>query len=116
MPTSPQSTPKLVLAYGELLWDLLPSGAVLGGAPANFAYRINSLGARGLMISRLGRDSQGQAAAERVAALGMETQQLQWSDHLPTGTVQVGVEELSGWEFSQGGGAELGEVEGALGL
>ena len=36
-----------VVAYGEALWDLLPSGpAVLGGAPLNFAYRINSLAFR----------------------------------------------------------------------
>jgi fructokinase len=116
MPTSPESTPKLVLAYGELLWDLLPSGAVLGGAPANFAYRINSLGARGLMISRLGRDVLGQAAAERVAALGMETQQLQWSDHLPTGTVQVALDECGNPDFFIVPGVAYDEIRPDEGL
>ncbi len=47
---------KLIVAYGEILWDLMPTGSVLGGAPFNFVYRVNSLGHRGLMVSRLGND------------------------------------------------------------
>ena len=35
---------KTIIAYGETLWDLLPTGAVLGGAPFNFCYRAASLG------------------------------------------------------------------------
>ena len=39
---------ELELSYtGEILWDLLPAGKQLGGAPANFAYHANALGARG---------------------------------------------------------------------
>ena len=80
---------KSVLAFGEILWDLLPSCVVLGGAPFNFTYRVNSLGDTGLMVSRLGRDDRGRQAYDHVVALGMGTALLQWDDTAPTGTVQV---------------------------
>ncbi len=53
---------KTIVAFGELLWDILPSCTVLGGAPFNFAYRVNTLGDIGLMVSRLGRDELGRKA------------------------------------------------------
>jgi fructokinase len=80
---------KTIVAFGELLWDILPSCTVLGGAPFNFAYRVNSLGDTGLMVSRLGRDEFGQKAFEQVVQLGLDTTYIQWDDNLPTGTVQV---------------------------
>lgn len=80
---------KTVLAFGEVLWDILPSETVLGGAVCNFAYRLNSLGDKGLVISRLGRDELGKKAYDRVSSLGMDTDYLQWDDHYPTGTVNV---------------------------
>ena len=46
--------PKKIAAFGELLWDLLPNGRVLGGAPANFIYRINSFGDYGTLLSKVG--------------------------------------------------------------
>ena len=58
-----------VVAFGELLWDLLPSGKVLGGAPANFAYRLNSFGRSVCLVSRLGDDALGQEARTRLGAL-----------------------------------------------
>jgi fructokinase len=76
------------VSFGEALWDLFPTGPVLGGAPLNFAYRVNSLGNRGIIISRLGRDELGQKALEQVAALGMEEDFLQWDERHPTGTVR----------------------------
>lgn len=78
-----------VLAFGEILWDLLPSCVVLGGAPFNFTYRVNSLGDMGRMVSRLGRDDRGRQAYDQVLALGMDTALLQWDDASPTGTVRV---------------------------
>jgi fructokinase len=82
-----------VLAFGEVLWDLLPTGAVLGGAPFNFAYRIKSIGNRGLMVSRLGRDDLGREAMEIIRGLGMDTDHLQWDGDKPTGTVEVSFDE-----------------------
>jgi fructokinase len=78
-----------IVSFGEALWDLLPNGPVLGGAPLNFAYRVNSLGNRGVIVSRLGRDVLGRKAAEQVAALGMEGTFLQWDEEHPTGTVEI---------------------------
>jgi fructokinase len=80
---------KIVVAFGEVLWDILPSCVVLGGAPFNFTYRVNSLGDTGLMVSRLGRDDLGRRAFDKVISLGLDARLLQWDDEAPTGTVQV---------------------------
>ncbi|MBW8039741.1 MAG: carbohydrate kinase [Planctomycetes bacterium] len=80
---------KTIVAFGELLWDILPSCTVLGGAPFNFVYRVNSLGDTGLMVSRLGRDEFGREAFDQVGQLGLDTTHIQWDEHLPTGTVEV---------------------------
>ena len=80
---------RTVLAFGELLWDLLPDGMTLGGAPFNFAYRVNCLGDRGLIVSRLGRDDLGRQAVDKIVALGMAATFVQWDRRHPTGTVQV---------------------------
>jgi len=80
---------KTVVAFGEILWDILPSGLVLGGAPFNFVYRVNSLGDAGLMASRLGRDDLGRRACDKIVSLGLQTRLVQWDDEAPTGTVQV---------------------------
>ena len=82
-----------VVAFGEALWDLLPTGAVLGGAPLNFAYRVNSLGQRSIIVSRLGKDNLGEKAREQIASLGMEDTCLQWDDTYPTGTVKIYLDE-----------------------
>lgn len=84
---------KRILAFGELLWDLLPTGAILGGAPFNFAYRIASLGEEAIMASRLGRDQLGQDAAAKMRQLRMDTGHIQWDDQHPTGTVKVSFDE-----------------------
>ncbi len=78
-----------VVAFGEVLWDLLPSSRTLGGAPFNFAYRVNSLGDVAHPVSRLGRDELGREAWRLVESFGIDTSFLQWDDSLPTGTVNV---------------------------
>ena len=78
-----------VASYGEALWDLLPAGPVLGGAPLNFAYRVNSLGNRGIIISRLGEDELGRKAVEKITTLGMEKTFIQWDGKHPTGSVEI---------------------------
>lgn len=84
---------KNVLAFGEVLWDLLPAETALGGAVCNFIYRVNSLGDNGIIVSRLGRDELGEKAFQRVSILGLDTEYLQWDDHHPTGTVPVTFDE-----------------------
>jgi fructokinase len=90
---------KTVLAFGEVLWDILPCCTLLGGAPFNFAYRVNSLGDVGLMISRLGRDELGRMAFEQISQLGLDTTYIQWDDHFPTGTVQVSFDKESSPDY-----------------
>jgi len=83
----------MVLSFGETLWDLLPTGAVLGGAPLNLAYRMTGLGDDGRIVTRLGRDDLGRKAFELATQLGLDTRFVQWDDDRPTGTVEV---ELDG--------------------
>jgi fructokinase len=83
---------KTVLSFGETLWDLLPAGPLLGGAPCNLAFRVNSLGERGLIVTRLGRDDLGRKAADRLRELGMDLRLVQWDERCPTGTVPVTVD------------------------
>ena len=78
-----------ILSFGEALWDLLPTGPALGGAPLNFAYRLNSLGHRSIIVSRLGKDEFGQKARKQIVSLGMEDTYLQWDETYPTGTVEI---------------------------
>ena len=82
-----------IVAFGEALWDLLPTGPVLGGAPLNFAYRVNSLGHRSIIVSRLGQDDLGQRAREQIVTLGMSDSGLQWDKTYPTGTVEIYFDE-----------------------
>jgi len=84
---------KIILSFGETLWDLLPTCAKLGGAPFNFVYRTNCLGERGIMVSRLGRDELGEQAMKMIRKLGMNTTHIQWDSERPTGTVKVSFDE-----------------------
>ncbi len=86
--------PHNVLAFGEILWDLLPDGnATLGGAPFNFAYRVAEQGDRACIVSRLGRDAYGRQAAAQLTAMGMSDTCVQWDDERPTGTVIVSLDD-----------------------
>ena len=78
-----------VVGLGEILWDLLPSGRQLGGAPANFAYCSQLLGNRGIVASRIGRDQLGQDISAALERAGLSHQFLQFDDSQPTGTVRV---------------------------
>ena len=90
---------KTILAFGEVLWDILPCCTVLGGAPFNFVYRVNCLGDTGLMVSRLGRDELGQKAFDQIVQLGLDTTYIQWDDKFPTGTVQVSFDEQNNPDY-----------------
>ncbi|MDA0749767.1 MAG: carbohydrate kinase [Verrucomicrobia bacterium] len=80
---------KLILSYGEVLWDLLPEGPALGGAPCNFAYRMGTFGHSSIIISRLGKDELGESALEVMEQLEISTAGIQEDLHHPTGTVEV---------------------------
>ena len=78
-----------VIGIGEVLWDILPSGKQLGGAPANFVFHARALGARSRVISRVGPDSLGAEILQRLQALGLPIVEIQVDPSKPTGTVSV---------------------------
>ena len=86
------SASKTIIAFGELLWDIFPTGEVLGGAPSNFAYRINSLGHAGWLVTRLGKDERGERAADLIRENGLPLNYVQWDKTKPTGTVHVAID------------------------
>lgn len=82
-----------VIGIGEVLWDLLPSGPQLGGAPANFACHAHALGARAGIITRVGKDPEGQEIIQRIKGMGISTRGVQVDDVVPTGTVAVRISD-----------------------
>jgi fructokinase len=91
---------RTVIAFGELLWDVFPNGEALGGAPANFAYRVNSLGHDGRLVTRLGKDERGRLAAELLRENGMALDHVHWDDAKATGTVHVKVDAAGMPDFT----------------
>lgn len=80
-----------LVGLGELLWDVLPGGRQLGGAPANFVCHARALGAEAQLVSRVGRDALGRDALSQFASLGIPTDTIEVDDVLPTGNVSVEV-------------------------
>jgi fructokinase len=78
-----------ILGIGEVLWDLLPTGPQLGGAPANFAFHARALGAEASLVSRIGDDSWGRKILDRFRRRGLPTEGIAVDSAAPTGTVSV---------------------------
>ncbi len=91
---------KKIAAFGELLWDILPNGKVLGGAPANFIYRINSFGDEGTLLSRVGNDRAGKEVREALRKLGVSDENIQTDYEFPTGQVKVKIDQAGNADFN----------------
>jgi fructokinase len=78
-----------ILGIGELLWDVLPAGPQLGGAPANYTVMAGRLGNEAVVLSRIGRDGLGDRALEVLGPFPVDCGQLQADPTQPTGTVTV---------------------------
>lgn len=80
----------IVVGMGEALWDVLPEGKKIGGAPANFAYHVSQFGLPSRVVSAVGSDLLGREIVENFTSKGL--------NHLieevpyPTGTVQVEID------------------------
>lgn len=74
---------------GEVLWDALPAGLYVGGAPFNVAGHLHALGVPVGVISRVGRDRLGAEALARLARSGIAVDLVQVDPELPTGFVSV---------------------------
>lgn len=81
----------VVVGMGEALWDVLPEGKKIGGAPANFAYHVSQFGLPSCVVSAVGSDALGDEIVENFTSKGL--------NHLiervpyPTGTVQVEIDQ-----------------------
>lgn len=84
---------KKIVAFGEVVWDILPNGKVLGGTPSNFVFRCNSLGDKGYLLSRVGDDELGMEAIETLLKLGISDKNVQLDPVFKTGTVEVSFNE-----------------------
>lgn len=81
----------IVIGMGEALWDVLPEGKKIGGAPANFAYHVSQFGLPSCVVSAVGDDALGREIIENFTAKNLNYQ----IDIVPypTGTVQVEIDQ-----------------------
>jgi len=86
----PPAAGGLVLALGEVLFDVFPTGRRIGGAPFNFACQLHSLGFPTCFVSSVGND--GREILDFMSAKGMRTDGIQHDSMLPTGRVDVTVD------------------------
>ncbi len=100
--------PHLILGIGELLWDILPEGARLGGAPSNFTVMAGRLGNHAAILSRIGRDDLGRRAIDRLNPMPIDTSCLEVDLVHETGQVTVDfvegqphytIHQPSAWDF-----------------
>lgn len=100
--------PHLILGIGELLWDMLPEGPRLGGAPANFTVMAGRLGNHAAILSRIGRDERGREAVAVLDPQPVDTKNLQVDPLHETGTVTVAfrdgqpqytIHQPAAWDF-----------------
>jgi len=82
-----------ILGIGELLWDMLPAGPQLGGAPANFGVMAGRLGDDAAILSRIGQDALGDEALSVLRPLPVDCSLLQMDVAQPTGRVTVQLDE-----------------------
>ena len=81
----------IVVGMGEALWDILPEGKKIGGAPANFAYHVSQFGLDSCVVSAVGNDALGKEIIDNLTSKGV-------NHHInevpyPTGTVQVEIDQ-----------------------
>ncbi len=84
---------KQIVAFGEVVWDILPDRKVLGGTPSNMVFRSNSFGEQGHLLSRVGDDSLGIQALKRLKELNISVNNVQLDEEFPTGTVNITFDE-----------------------
>ncbi len=84
---------KKIVAFGEVVWDILPNEKILGGTPSNMVFRCNSFNEEGFLLSRVGDDELGNAALLRLQELGISDDNVQVDFEFPTGTVNITFDE-----------------------
>ena len=83
-----------IAAFGEILWDMLPSGKQLGGAPGNFAYHSHVLGSDVMVISQVGNDVLGREITAELNKRNIPVDFIGIDLERPTGTVEVELDRM----------------------
>ena len=78
-----------ICSFGEVLWDIFPSGKLPGGAPMNLAIGVQNLGIPAVMLSRVGTDALGIALQDFLKSKNCTIEHLQVDKQHATGVVQV---------------------------
>lgn len=81
----------VVIGMGEALWDMLPEGKKIGGAPANFAYHVSQFGLPSCVVSAVGEDALGQEILDNFTSKGLNYHIVKVP--YSTGTVQVSIDQ-----------------------
>ena len=81
------------VCYGEVLWDIFPTHKKIGGAPLNVALRMNSMGVKTNMISRVGVDENGEGILSYLNDHEISTDLIQVTNEYKTGAVHVMINE-----------------------
>lgn len=81
------------VCFGEVLWDIFPTHKKIGGAPLNVAFRMNSMGVKTNMISRVGADENGKGILSYLNDYEISTDLIQVTNEYKTGAVHVMINE-----------------------
>ena len=81
----------IIVGLGEALWDCLPEGRKIGGAPANFAYHSSQFGNEAWAVSAVGNDALGEETVAVLKEKGLNL--IMPKVDFPTGTVEVTLDE-----------------------
>src|SRR5699024_4102593 len=98
-----------IVCIGEILWDALPGGLYLGGAPLNVCYHLNRMGLKSNICSKIGDDRLGKEALRKIAHKEIPVEHIQQGGREETGFVKVAVSsdgepsydfiEPAAWDF-----------------
>ncbi|MDD6738332.1 MAG: carbohydrate kinase [Prevotella sp.] len=93
---------RLIVGLGEALWDCLPEGRKIGGAPANFAYHASQFGFEAYAVSAVGNDALGDETIEALKSNGLKIEMPRVN--YPTGQVQVSLDEdgVASYDIKEG--------------
>ncbi len=100
-----------VLSIGEIVWDLLPNGEHLGGAPLNFAAHCRRIGHEAFLLSAVGDDERGPRAIQRIAELRVAVDFIHRTKGLPTGFAAVELDDLGHPHFALGRPAAYDRID-----
>jgi fructokinase len=82
-----------IVCYGEVLWDIFPTGARAGGAPFNVAYNLTKMGVDANIISSVGNDEYGRTLLTQIEDWGISSEHIQVDEKHDTGTVIAHIDE-----------------------